>query len=400
MSTEVPTSGADWPALQRMALLIGGVGLVLCLAGLLFSAPHFFRAYLIAFLFWLGIALGCSTILMIQYLTGGRWGIVLRRLLEAGMRTMPLLALLFIPLGFGLYHLYAWTGPIPADDAVLEAKTAYLNVPFFIARTLAYFVVWLVLGYCLSRWSAAQDREFDPERSLRIQHLCAPGLIAYGLTITFAAIDWIMSLEPHWFSSIFGVTVGASQILLAMAFVVLALALLARRPPVSDFMTPALWNDLGNLLLAFVMIWTYVSFSQYLLIWSGNLPEEIVWYKHRMEDGWEWVAWLLIVCNFAVPFIALLMRDVKRRPERLVLVAGSVLVMGFVYQVWLIAPSLTAHGVNGSHGEASGLEWIWLDAAALCAVGGLWLALFVHLLASRPLTPRPDPQWQLEAPHA
>src|SRR5262245_27138242 len=386
----------EWQRWQRLALVVAAGGAALCAVGAVFSLAHFFRAYLIAFLYWLGITLGSFAVLMIHNLTGGRWGVILRRLLEASTKTLPLMAILFVPLLAGLGQLYPWSGEIPFDNHVLQEKTAYLNVPFFVVRALVYFLLWIVFAFVLNRWSAAQEEEYDRELSRRMQRLGGPGLVAYGLGITFAAVDWIMSLEPEWYSSIFGVIVGTGQLLAGLAFAIFVLSLLSKRPPLSDLVTPALWNDLGNLLLAFVMIWTYVSFSQFLLIWSGNLEEETVWYRHRSEAEWEAVSWLILLCNFALPFLALLMRDVKRRPERLAAVAAIILVLSFIYQVWLVAPSLE-HSEHGA-GGAGGLAWIWLDAAAVCALGGVWLAAFLALLQRWPLTPRPDPEWE-EAPH-
>jgi hypothetical protein len=385
----------NWQQPQRLALLVAAGGLLVCGVGGAVSVEQFFRAYLVAYLFWLGIALGSLAILMLQNLTGGRWGAVLRRLLEAAVQTLPLLALLFVPLAFGLDYLYPWAGHIPADDLVLQEKTPYLNVPFFLVRAVLYFAAWLAVAWFLIRWSHAQEERYDPELTRRSRELSGPGLMLYGLGITFASIDWVMSLDPHWHSSIFGVVVAVGQLLPALAFAVLVLSLLARRPPLDGFVTPGLWNDLGNLLLAFVMLWAYVTFSQFLLIWSGNLPEEITWYRNRAAGGWQWVAWLLALGTFALPFLTLLLRGVKRHPRRLAYVAGVLVVMGFVHHLWLVAPTFGAHGheTEGTH-EVSTLAWVWLDVAALCGLGGIWVALFLRSLAARPLLPRPEPLWQ------
>ncbi|MCI0684612.1 MAG: hypothetical protein L0Y71_21085 [Gemmataceae bacterium] len=389
------------PDLQRRLAIGAGVGAALCALGALLDVTWFFRAYLVAYLFWFGIALGSLAILLIHNLTGGQWGTMLRRVFEGATATLPLFALLFIPIALGVHHLYPWTDH-EHHDAVLAEKAVYLNVPFFLARAALYFVVWLAVALALLRWSHAQEDAADPVLTRRMQLISGPGLAAYGLGITFAAVDWVMSLEPHWFSSIFGFIVAAGQGLTALAFGILALGWLARRPPLAEIVTPDVWHDLGNLLLAFVMVWTYVSFSQYLLIWSGNLPEEITWYEHRSHGGWGVLGGLLIVCNFALPFLALLMRGVKRHPRRLSQVAAAVVVFGAVHQIWLIVPSFgSAHSEQGSQPWSDHpLVWSWLIAAALAAVGGLWGWVFVRRLAAWPLVPRPEPAIVGEPHHA
>jgi hypothetical protein len=398
MSQAEAAAPVNWQRLQGWLLAAAGAGAGLCALGLAIDLRRFLGAYLFAYLFWLGIALGCAAILMLQNLTGGRWGALLRRLLEAAAATLPLLGLLFVPLALGVYEIYPWAGPAAPGDHALRHKQAYLNVPFFLARAAVYFIGWIAVAFLLNRWSHAQEAGPDPELARRSQALSGPGLLVYGLGVTFASIDWVMSLDPHWHSTIFGVLLAVSQGLPALAFAILVLALLARRGPLADFVTPGLWHDLGNLLLAFVMIFSYISFSQFLLIWSGNLPEEITWYRDRAHGGWEVVAWLIALFSFAVPFFALLMRGVKRDPRRLVYVAAVVFVMGVVNQLWLVAPTFEAHSgaAHGSH--ADHWPWLWLDAAALCAVGGLWLALFFRALRARPLLPRPEPIWE-EAEH-
>jgi hypothetical protein len=390
-----------WPRARRPILIVAVVSLVLCAAGALIDRVSFFRAYLVAYLFWAGIALGCLALLMLQHLTGGRWGAVLRRLLEAAVATLPLVAILFVPVALGVDHLYAWTHP-QRDDHVLEEKALYLNVPFFLGRAAAYFVLWTAVGYLLLRWSHAQEPTYDPQRAHRLQLLSGPGLIVYGLGVTFAAIDWVMSLDPHWFSSIFGVIVAVGQMLSAFAFSILVLAWLARHEPLASLLTPQVWHDLGNLLLAFVMIWTYVSFSQFLLIWSGNLPEEIEWYEHRAHGPWLVIVWLLVLFNFALPFFALLMRGVKREPRRLALVAGSVVALSLVHQYWLVTPSVHPGGA-GHLGTMrifpSPLVWLWLDAAAVGAIGAAWLALYVRRLDAYSLLPYPEPETAAEVSH-
>jgi hypothetical protein len=334
MSTAAnPVTVQEWDRLQRGALTAGVAGLLLCLIGAWFSPSHFFRSYLVAFNFWLGIALGCLVILMLQHLTGGAWGILLRRVLESGARTLLLLAVLYLPLLAGLHLLYDWTEDIGSET---EFKQVFLSIPFFLARAVAYFAVWLAVSYFLNRWSAQQDKAACPDLPRRFRLLSAPGLVLYGLTITFASIDWVMSLEPHWFSTIYPVLFAVGQALQGMAFTVVVLILLATRPPLSGVIQSAHRRDLGNLLLMFVMFWAYLSFSQFLLIWAENLPDEIPWYLRRTRDGWQWVAVLLILFQFGLPFLLLLFREIKENPRGLAAVAVLVLVMRFLDVFWWV----------------------------------------------------------------
>jgi hypothetical protein len=291
---------------------------------------------------------------------------------------------LFIPIIAGMSSLYPWTDAnLVAHDHVLQHKRPYLNTPFFLVRAAVYFLVWNGLTYLLNAWSLEQDRNPDPLLARRMQKLSAVGLLADGLTITFASFDWLMSLEPHWFSTIYGVLVMGGQGLAAMACMIAVLVWLGRRPPLDRIVMPTHFHDLGNLMLAFVMLWAYFSFSQYLIIWSGNLPLEIAWYQHRLQTGWRFVGITLIVFHFAVPFVVLLSRTVKRAPELLVKVAVGVLVLRLVDLFWLIAPEF----------HPTGLSVSWLDIVLPVALGGLWLGVFIWQLRGRAILPVHDPQF-------
>jgi hypothetical protein len=374
---------------RRIALVAGVIGLTICALSALFSPMQFFRSYLVAFLFVLGLGLGSLAILMMQYLTGGGWGLVLRRLLETAAQTLPLLAVLFVPLLFGLGYLYSWARPEALDDAVLRGKAPYLNVPFFAARAVLYFVVWIGLAWLLARWSREEDRTGNPRLPRRFRLLSGPGLAFYGLTMTFAAIDWAMSLDPHWYSSIYGVLVAVGQVLTAFCFTIAVVVLVAPRSALSSILEGGILRDLGNLLLAFLMLWAYVAFSQFLLVWSGNLTEEVPWYVARMDDGWQYVGLALIVLHFLLPFLLLLSRDLKQSAGLLASLAGFLLLMRFVDIYYLITPSLSS---------TSPLPWLWLDVAAVVGLGGVWLAFFLWRLPLLPLLPRHDPR-TLEAKH-
>ena len=375
--------------IQQRSLIIGVVGLVLLLVGALVSqAPEqFFRSYLIGYIFWVGIALGCLAICMLQHLSGGAWGLIIRRLLEAGTRTLPLLALLFLPLLLGAYkyHLYPWAVAEEVNRSeVLKHKALYLNLPFFVGRAVFYFAVWLTLSYLLNRWSREQDQTSDPAIVRRLQVVSGPGLVLYGLTVTFASIDWVMSLEPEWFSTMFGLLLMAGQAVSAMSFVIAMAVLLAKREPMSHVFASHHFHDLGKLLLAFVMLWAYFNFSQFLIIWAGNLPEEIPWYLHRLHSGWRYVGLALVLLHFALPFVLLLSRDLKRNARKLVLVAVIVIIMRFVDLLWMIAPEFNKEGFHVH----------WMDLVAPIGIGGLWLAVFTRQLKSRPLLPLNDPNLQ------
>jgi len=376
---------------QQRALLVGIGGLALCLVGAVLSPAQFFRSYLLAYLFWIGITLGCLALVMLHHLVGGAWGFVIRRVLESGTRTLPLMAVLFIPLLFGLSDLYSWARPeVVASDEILRHKSSYLNVPFFVFRTAVYFAVWIGVAHVLNKWSLAQDQTADPSLARRFELLSGPGLVLYGGTVTFASIDWVMSLDPHWFSTIYGVMFMVGQVLATLAFVIVAMMLLAGYKPLSAVLTPGHFHDLGNLLLAFVMLWAYVAFSQYLIIWSGNLPEEIPWYLQRMSGGWQWIGLALMLFHFALPFLVLLSRRTKRSLQMLAAVAGAMLLMRLIDVFWLIAP--------GFH--HAGMFLHWLDVLAPLSIGGIWLAVFTWQLKRRPLLPLHDPYQEEAAAHA
>jgi hypothetical protein len=378
------SSPMRWDLMQKRSLAVGLIAAVLCAGGALVFPPSFFRAYLSATIFWLGIPVGCLALLMLHHLVGGRWGFMIQRVLEAAIQTLPLMALLFIPLFFGLSDLYPWARTeVVAADPLLQQKAAYLNMPFFIARAVFYFAVWIVLGRLLVTWSLRQDQNADATLTLRLQGLSGPGLVVYGLTVSFAVIDWIMSLEPKWYSTIFGMIFMISFGLAAMALAILATRFLEREQPLAQVVSPDRWHDLGNLLLALVMFWAYLNFSQFLLIWSENLAEEIPWYLHRIGGGWEWVAIVLILFQFALPFVLLLSRTTKRNSQILAVVAGAILFMHWLDTLWMIAPSF----------YPARFRLHWLDIAAVVGIGGLWLAAFIGYLKARSLVPLHDPRF-------
>lgn len=407
MSAEPPpTAGApDWGRVERLSLAAAGAGVLAFAVGAFtpLAGPHPLAqaavSYSVAFHFWLAVPLGCLVVLMIHYLTGGAWGVLLRPVLEASSRTLWLLALLFLPVAGALFlgaaSPYPWARPLefaarPAVIEELRQKTRLMNPPFVLGRAAAYFAVWLALAYFLRAW-AARWRGGSGRAGERLPALSGPGLVAYGVTITFAAIDWVMSLEPFWTSTIYPPLYAIGQVTAGFAFATAAAVLLSRHPPLASRVTPKHLRDLGGLLLSFVMIWAYFAFSQFLLVWSGNLPEETPYYLKRMRGGWEWAGIALIVLHFAVPFLLLLFRDVKDSGTSLLWVAVGVLVMRFVDTLWWVEPAFPHEGAA---------YWL-LDVAAFLALGGVWVWWFAGRLKRTPLEPVHGPnQCEAEGPHA
>jgi hypothetical protein len=377
-ATYLPLGRIKWPALA-----VGVVGLAACAIGAVLDPAAFFPAYLFAFMFWLGIALGSLAILMLYHLVGGGWGFPVQRVFEAAALTLPLLLVLFVPLLFGLGVLYAWARPDAlAADPLLQHKSAYLNPLFFSIRAALYFAIWIGMALLLNRWSHQQDRTDDPALARKMRDLSRFGLVLYMLTLTFASIDWVMSIEPDWYSTIYGLIYVAGQGLAGFSIAILVAGLLSRREPLSSVVTPARFADLGGLLMTFVMFWAYIALSQFLLIWSGNLPEETIWYVRRSQGGWNWVIIVVIAFQFVLPFLLLLAREVKRTILALAALAVLILCIHLIDLFWLVVPPFRPGGIS-IH---------WLDLAAPIGLGGVWLAAFVWLLGRAPLLPLHDPR--------
>ena len=400
--------GAGIERLGSRALMMGGAGLAACLAGAAMDREQFFRSYLLGFVFVAAVPLGCLALFMLHNMSGGGWGFVIRRVLEAGTRTFPVLLALFVPVAFAVvmdgrsgmgedgkphWYLYEWANAeVVKHDKLLEYKSVYLNVQFFLTRAAGYFLVWLALAYFLNRWSAQQDANPGEggHYTRRMQYLSGTGLLLYGLTVTFACVDWVMSLEPHWFSTMYGLMFIVGQGLTTLCFAVLMLRKLAGCEPLAGIVRPSHYHDLGNLMLTFVILWAYIAYSQYLIIWSGNLPEENVWYLRRTGDGWQILAIFLIAFHFAVPFMLLLSRKLKRQPQTIARLAVALLAMRLLDMIWLIKPAFTHPGEGGEIVAHFSLHW--LDFAAPMGIGGIWLWAFAWQLQKRPLVPAGDPR--------
>jgi hypothetical protein len=379
------TVHAQFDRAQRIALVIGAIAIFLCGLFAMHDLTRLFRSYLFAYVYWLAIPIGCMAILMLHHLTGGWWGYPIRRLLEAATRTFVWMAVLFLPVLLGMSHLYKWAQPAEvAADPLLQYKRPYLNPQFFMVRVVIYFAIWIGLAWLLNKWSSEQDRTADPRLATRLEAMSGPGLILWGIAVTYSSIDWVMSLEAHWFSTIYGMIVMVVSALTAMSFVVFVLRKLSGEEPISSAVSASQFNDLGNLMLTFVMLWAYLSFSQFLIIWAGNIKDEIPWYMSRAFGGWGVVAVILIVLHFALPFVLLLQRSVKRRLRMLSVVAGMLMVLSLVDVYWLVVPAYETTGPRVSP----------VDILAVVGIGGMWLAAFFSQVKKWPLLPQHDPRFE------
>jgi hypothetical protein len=381
------------PVLKTISQQLLVVGLIFALASawLAFSQPEtFYPAYLLGFMDWLGVALGSMAIIMIRHLTGGGWGVVIRRLQGAAMRTLPFLTLLFIPILIAVAtgRMYPWAMPLDsiADDHIREhlakhsfIKDSYLNFHGFFIRAALYFAIWNLLSFLLSKWSKEGDSPTTRDNSERFKAVSGPGLILYAFTISFAAIDWVMSLDPSWISTIFGLIILIGEVLAAMCFAVVVERILYNYKPMSEMLRPDFVHDHGKWMLTFIMVWTYFSFSQWLIIWAGNLPTEITFYMKRLNGGWGGIGLILALFHFAVPFAILLSRPFKRDIRKLVWLAVWLLFMRWLDLFWIIEPNFSKT-----------LRFTLADIVVSIAIGCLWMAYFFRNLGSLPLLPAYD----------
>jgi len=377
--------------ISTRSLIVGVVFGIAAVALAVTRTDEFYRGYLLGFMCWLGVALGSMAILMIRHLTGGGWGMVIRRILGASMRTLPLLAILFIPIVVAVlqHRMYPWLMPLDAiKDANIREhlekhkfiKDAYLNASGFILRAVIYFLIWNVLSFLLSMWSRQTDRAGAPDNTQKFKAVAGPGLILYGFTISFAAIDWIMSLDPSWISTIFGLIILIGEVLSAMCFAVVVERMLVNYKPMSEMLKPDFVHDHGKWMMAFIMVWAYFSFSQWLIIWAGNLPAEITFYLRRINNGWGAIALVLVLFHFAIPFAILLSRPFKRNIRKLVWLAVWLMIMRFVDLFWIIEPNFSVN-----------FHITIADIVVPIAIGGFWMAFFFRNLAALPLLPAYDP---------
>ncbi len=376
---------------QLICFVVGVLTLALCAYGAFTQKRQFFYSYLAGWLFWMGLSTGSFLIAMIHQLTGGRWGYPTRRFLEAAFMVFPLMLLLFLPIYFGLGQLYPWARPAEvAAERVLQHRQGFEAPWAYIARTVAVLAIFIAMAAYLRSCSLRQDETADPAPTRRARFLSGPGLVLGGLLGTLAAVDWVMSLEKRWYSSIFAIVMLGGQVMVAYAFSILMLTLFRRTEPFAGIVNKTHYHQLGNLLLTFVMFWTYVAFGQLLIIYSGDLPAELDWYLHRIAGSWKWVVAALALFHFFVPFYLLLFRAVKLHVIPLAAIAGILFVAHAVQAYWLVMPSLHQKGVQLS----------WLDFAAPIGIGGIWLSYFLSRLKRAALVPRHDPGLQFAFTYA
>jgi NADH:ubiquinone oxidoreductase subunit 6 (subunit J) len=389
---------------RSLSLGIGGILSIVILGAALISPDlreQALRSWLLGFVFWGGIGIGCIGVLLLQYLTGGAWGVVSRRILEAGARTLPVIFILFIPLAIGVAtaSVFSWTH-MPADDHVMQHRGWYMTSWGWIGRSIIYFVLLGITVWYLESASRDQDAAGTAEDAakylIKASRFSGPTMVIYSLIVTFAAVDWVMMLDPHFFSTIFGMLFIAGWALSCFCFVTLILALLSDSAPMSAVLGKRHFHDLGKLMLALVMVWAYFNFSQFLIIWSGNIPEETVWFLIRMKGVWGWIGAILIFFHFAFPFLVLLHQNFKRKARWLATLAIFILVMRVVDMLYLIGPTPR---INAAHGEHGSFIVSWLDIVGPLAVGGIWLWAFFGQLISRPIVPANDPYFEPAIEH-
>jgi hypothetical protein len=377
MSFAAPADAAGW---EKKWFGVGVVAALITVAGYVMQPEQLLRGYLIGYMLWLGLSLGCLALLMMQHLSGGLWGLSIRRVLEAASKGARLMLVLFIPLVLGRHYLYGWM----SGDGVNEHNAWYLNMPFWYVRQAIYWVAWLTMVGVLNKRSALQDESSAVGHQPRFQLFSGIGILVYALTISFAAVDWVMSLDPHWGSTIYGMIFMAGEGLSALAFCVIMLTWLTKYSPMREIIKAEQFHDLGKLMLAFVMLFAYFSFSQWLIIWSGNLPEEISFFLNRIRGGWGVVALAIILFHFALPFALLLSRNLKRDGRRMIGLAVLLMFMRLVDIYWYVVP-------NFAHARGHFYLSPWYLVAPI-ALGGLWLGYFLHNLRQRPILPAYEPQ--------
>jgi len=377
--------------ISKIAFIVGAIGFGLSALGYFTQPKEFAFAYLPAWLFWFGITVGSFPLIMIHHLTLGGWGFAIRRIQENFLKALPVCMVLFIPIGLCMHSLYEWTHvEHVAHDPVLQAKALFLNMPFFWVRFVLYFVIWILVAAKLRKHSDIQDN--DPSLSIakKLSGWGGGGLIIYALTITFAIIDWVMSIEPHWFSTIYGAIFMIHFAMSSLAVSILFGVFFSRKNgPMEKTFSIDRMHDLGSLQFATIMLWAYTSVSQLIIIWSANLQEEAPWYIHRSTGGWEWIAVAIFVLHFILPFFLLLMRQIKRKASRLIKVACLILVMRWVELIWHVKPTHIPH-----------ISFSWIDLAVWIAIGGIWLGFVCKYLSNNPVTFKQDPIWHEEDHHA
>jgi len=376
---------------EQISGVIGALGLLLCCAAFFYNREEFFQSYSFAFLYWGGFSIGGLGVLLMHHTVGGKWGVTIRRLLEAQMRTIPLIAVLIIPILFGLRFLYPWANhDVVMQTPVLQHKAPYLNTPFFIGRVVLYFAIFLFWGFRVNRMADRQDETGDPTLRERMRAFSAPGILIFTIVGTFAYIDWILSADVQFFSTVYGAMILIGDILQAIAMSIIVLVLASRENRFGGRVNAPILHDLGNMMFAFVIFWAYLSASQLIIVWPANLPQEIGWYLDRVRGFWKYLAAVTALSMFAIPFCLLLSQDRKRNPIRLMRVAIFILCARIVDMFWIVEPTHRTHG----------FALYWTDFAAFLGIGGIWVYVYLGQLRRRPLLPLRDPRVAEPMPEA
>ncbi len=378
----------DTGGVNSLAIFTGFIGAAVCVFGCWKFHDQFFYAYLTSYIFWVTIGLGGLFFTLLHHLVDATWSVVLRRMTESVMVTLPIMLVFFIPVYLGMHELYHWSHiDVVAHDELLQHKSAWLNPKLFSIRTLIYFVIWFSFGHFLYKLSIKQDTEDDPEQKLkeRMRQISGPGMLLFALTITFAAYDWLMSLDPHWYSTIFGVYIFAGSLLSILSFITLLVVLLRKNNVLNDTISIEHFHDLGKLIFAFTVFWAYIAFSQYFLIWYGNIPEETIWYLHRWEGGWNKISLFIVLGHFVIPFFVLLSREPKRNVTVMTIMSFWMLFIHWVDLYWIILP-------NFNHHFHFSLTELVLNIAAFLGIGGLFFAYFWFKFTSQSIIPLKDPR--------
>ncbi|HLK20181.1 MAG TPA: hypothetical protein VKT81_14590 [Bryobacteraceae bacterium] len=381
--TPSSTLGPQLDRIQRNALVVGVVAFVATVIGLFLNAQHFWQSYLYGYIAISALAIGSLGIFLLHNVVGGNWGVAIRRFIESGLQTLPLFLLLVIPIFFATGTLYKWTdATYRAQNFAVGHKAVYMNVPMFIGRSLLYFAVWIAVGFRILKMANEQEQTGSRDLFNRIKRRSAPALLVFMVTTTLAFIDWVMSLEPDWYSTIYPWLFTVGEVLLTFAFMIALLVLLSKHEPFAGFVKIQHFHDLGNLMLAFTMLWAYMGLAQFLIIYAENLPDEIPWYIRRFSGGWGYLGWFISIFHFCVPFFLLLMRFVKKNPGRLRALALWIIFVRLLDIFWFVAPAFRQRE----------FAVYWTDVSAVLGMGGIWLAYFIFNLKKRPLLVPHDPR--------